>query len=248
MLNFGNQSRNTTRPHKPTSAVSPVHESSSTWSAGSAHRAEARCTRQPSRSRLRASTRVQRVRWPGRAWSRGAESRGPRPQPERSREGEDALVLRSSKTLELGAEKQRGLNNKEHRHLHVHLVKAVLRQYKPQQYTVEPPLKETPNKGNLSIMNRITCPKASLSYSTNTFITSEERKPLYNEQNNLSQKLRYSEVPLYMYSNIFTRTHPLGCSCRRSGTSQPAGEGATAPPAPAPPRCAAASGLPRRRR
>ena len=64
-------------------------------------------------------------------------------------------------------------------------------------YTVEPPLKETPNKGNLSIMNRITCPKTSLSYSANTFITSEERKPLYNEQNNLSQKLRYSEVPLY---------------------------------------------------
>ena len=54
-------------------------------------------------------------------------------------------------------------------------------------------------KGNLSIMNRITCPKTALSYSANTFITSEERKPLYNEQNNLSQKLRYSEVPLYMY-------------------------------------------------
>ena len=54
-------------------------------------------------------------------------------------------------------------------------------------YTVEPPLKETLNKGNLSIMNRITCPKTSLSYSANTFITSEERKPLYNEQNNLSQ-------------------------------------------------------------
>ena len=64
-------------------------------------------------------------------------------------------------------------------------------------YTVEPPLKETPNKGNLSIMNRITCPKKLVSYSANTFITSEERKPLYNEQNNLSQKLRYSEVPLY---------------------------------------------------
>ena len=63
---------------------------------------------------------------------------------------------------------------------------------------VEPPLKETPNEGNLSIMNRITCPKTSLSYSANTFITSKERKPLYNEQNNLSQKLRYSEVPLYM--------------------------------------------------
>ena len=43
------------------------------------------------------------------------------------------------------------------------------------RYTVEPPLKETPNKGNLSIMNRITCPKTSLSYSANTFITSEER-------------------------------------------------------------------------
>ena len=71
-------------------------------------------------------------------------------------------------------------------------------------YTVEPPLKETPNKGNLSIiMNRITCPKTSLSYSANTFITSEERKPLYNEQNNLSQKLRYSEVPLYMYSTSY---------------------------------------------
>ena len=27
-------------------------------------------------------------------------------------------------------------------------------------YTVEPPLKETPKKGNLSIMNRITCPKS----------------------------------------------------------------------------------------
>ena len=63
---------------------------------------------------------------------------------------------------------------------------------------MEPPLKETPNKGNLSIMNRITCRKMSLSYNrANTFITSEERKPLYNEQNNLSQKLRYSEVPLY---------------------------------------------------
>ena len=33
-------------------------------------------------------------------------------------------------------------------------------------------------------MNRITCPKTSLSYSANTLITSEERKPLYNEQNN----------------------------------------------------------------
>ena len=43
------------------------------------------------------------------------------------------------------------------------------------RYTVEPPLKETPNKGNLSIMNRLTCPKTSLSYSANTFITSEER-------------------------------------------------------------------------
>ena len=40
--------------------------------------------------------------------------------------------------------------------------------------------------------------KTSLSYSANTFITSEKRKPLYNEQNNLSQKLRYSEVPLYI--------------------------------------------------
>ena len=46
-------------------------------------------------------------------------------------------------------------------------------------------------------MNRITCPKTSLSYSANTFITSEERKPLYNEQNNTSRKLRYSEAPLY---------------------------------------------------
>ena len=61
--------------------------------------------------------------------------------------------------------------------------------------TVEPPLKETPNKGNFSIMNRITCPKTSLSYSANTFRTSEG----HNEQNNLSQKLRYSEVPLYHY-------------------------------------------------
>ena len=51
-------------------------------------------------------------------------------------------------------------------------------------------------------MNRITCPKTSLSYRANTFITSKERKPLYNEQNNLSQKLRYSEVPLY-YINYF---------------------------------------------
>ena len=60
-------------------------------------------------------------------------------------------------------------------------------------YTVE-----TPNKGNLSIMNRITCPKTSLAYdSANTFITSEERKPLYNEQNNLSQMLRYSEILLH---------------------------------------------------
>ena len=59
------------------------------------------------------------------------------------------------------------------------------------QCIVEPPLKETPNKGNLSIMNRITCPKTSLSYSANTFITSEERKPLYNEQNNLSQNVTF---------------------------------------------------------
>ena len=57
----------------------------------------------------------------------------------------------------------------------------------------------TSEERNLSIMNRITCPKTSLSYSANTFITSEERKPLYNEQNNLSQKLRYSEVPLLQY-------------------------------------------------
>ena len=71
------------------------------------------------------------------------------------------------------------------------------------RYTVEPPLKETSNKGNLSIMNRITCPKTSLSYSANIFITSEERKPLYNEQNNLS---RYSEVPLYTY-----RTYNIMC-------------------------------------
>ena len=62
---------------------------------------------------------------------------------------------------------------------------------------VEPPLKETPNKGNLRIKDKIRSTKTSLSYSANTFITSEERKPLYNEQNNLSQKLRYSEVPLY---------------------------------------------------
>ena len=58
------------------------------------------------------------------------------------------------------------------------------------------------NKRNLSIMNRIACPKTSLSYSANTFITSEERKPLYNEQNNLSQKLRYSEVPLYLVEKV----------------------------------------------
>ena len=42
-------------------------------------------------------------------------------------------------------------------------------------YTVEPPIKETPNKGNFSIMNRITFPKTSLSYSANTLITSQER-------------------------------------------------------------------------
>ena len=37
-------------------------------------------------------------------------------------------------------------------------------------------IKETSlNKRNLSIMNRIACPKTSLSYSANTFITSEER-------------------------------------------------------------------------
>ena len=58
--------------------------------------------------------------------------------------------------------------------------------------TVETPLKETPNKGQDSEHQNV------ISYSANTFITSEERKLLYNEQNNLSQKLRYSEVPLYI--------------------------------------------------
>ena len=37
--------------------------------------------------------------------------------------------------------------------------------YMGKMNTVEPPLKETPNKGTLCIMNRITCPKTSLSYS-----------------------------------------------------------------------------------
>ena len=64
-------------------------------------------------------------------------------------------------------------------------------------------------------MNRITCPKTSLSYSANTFKTSEERKPLYNEQNNLSQKLRYSEVPLYINHR----------DTKRPTTHRPPGEG-----------------------
>ena len=59
--------------------------------------------------------------------------------------------------------------------------------YRYCSYIVEPPLKKTPNKGNLSVMNRITCPKSSLSYSANTFTTSEERKPLNNEQNDFQR-------------------------------------------------------------
>ena len=58
---------------------------------------------------------------------------------------------------------------------------------------MEPPLKETPNKGQDSEH------KTPLSYIVLTHIYNLRRKePLYNEQNNLSQKLRYSEVPLYI--------------------------------------------------
>ena len=46
-------------------------------------------------------------------------------------------------------------------------------------YTVEPPIKDTPNKGhnrkNLSIKDTFYGPKVLLSYYTNTFLTSEER-------------------------------------------------------------------------
>ena len=41
--------------------------------------------------------------------------------------------------------------------------------------TVEPQLKETPNKGNPRIKDKIRSTKTSLSYSANTFITSKER-------------------------------------------------------------------------
>ena len=47
----------------------------------------------------------------------------------------------------------------------------------------EPLLKDTPNKGQGTTK--------SFSYSANTFLTSEERTPLYNGQNNLSQRVDY---------------------------------------------------------
>ena len=55
--------------------------------------------------------------------------------------------------------------------------------------TVRGTSEDTPNKGQDSEHHK------SFSYA---FLTSEERTPLYNGQNNLSQHVRYSEVPLYL--------------------------------------------------
>ena len=68
--------------------------------------------------------------------------------------------------------------------------------------TVEPPLKETPNKGQDLEHQNVLRPSFPI------VLTHLRKEPLYNEQNNLSQKLRYSEVPLYAYK-IHTLDHTL---------------------------------------
>ena len=71
-------------------------------------------------------------------------------------------------------------------------------------YTVEPPIMDTPNKGrntnNLRIKDKLQCTKWRLSYSSNTFLTSDKGQPLNNGQNGQKtmgpKRVRYSEVPL----------------------------------------------------
>ena len=66
-------------------------------------------------------------------------------------------------------------------------------------YTVEP-LNKGHNRNNLSIKDTSYGPKCAFSHSTNTFSTSKERKPLYKGKNSWSQRVLYSEVPVYMYN------------------------------------------------
>ena len=65
-------------------------------------------------------------------------------------------------------------------------------------YTVEPPIKDAPNKGHLRIKDAIQSTKKSLSYSASTFLTSESRTPLNKGHLLWSPGVLYSEVPLYM--------------------------------------------------
>ena len=66
--------------------------------------------------------------------------------------------------------------------------------------TVEPPLVDKGhNRNDLSIKDASQGPKCSLSHSTNTFSTSEERTTsLLRTKWLASQRVLYSEVPLYL--------------------------------------------------
>ena len=66
-------------------------------------------------------------------------------------------------------------------------------------YTVGPLIMEPPNKGH----NRNNLSIKDTSHSTNTFSTSKERKPLYKGKNSWSQRVLYSEVPVYIIISPF---------------------------------------------
>ncbi len=57
------------------------------------------------------------------------------------------------------------------------------------------------NRNILQIMDKLWCPKCGLSYRANTFLTSEEWTPIM-DKNDWSQRVRYSEAPLYIYIYI----------------------------------------------
>ncbi len=70
-------------------------------------------------------------------------------------------------------------------------------------HTVEPPIKDTPNKrNNLRTEDKFQCTKWGLSYtcSSNTLLTSDKGQPLNERQNSQKtmgpKRVCYSEVPI----------------------------------------------------
>ena len=63
-------------------------------------------------------------------------------------------------------------------------------------YTEEPPIKDTPNNGHNTNNLHL---KDTLHVYVVHFLSPKRGQPLYNGQNDLSQHVRYLEVPLYIH-------------------------------------------------